>query len=174
VVGARPLPLLAPRQRLPGNAIAGIRVALGTHVGDPLARLQAVKTSMQEVRRDRASLPDAAVTSYVLMRSAPIFASQMPGLGRFVPPLFNLGVSNTPGPDQPQYFNGARLESIYPMGQLMQFSALSVDCVSYAGTINIGFTGARDTLPHLQRMAVYLGKALTDLEELVQTTEGAL
>ena len=60
------------------------------------------------------------------------------------------------------------------MGQLMQFSALSIDCVSYAGTINIGITGARDTLPHLQRLAVYLGKALADLEELVQTAEGAL
>ena len=59
------------------------------------------------------------------------------------------------------------------MGQLMQFSALSIDCVSYAGTLNIGFTGARDTLPHLQRMAVYLGKALEDLEELVEQGEGA-
>lgn len=174
LIGAMPVSLQERSERLPGNAIAGIRVALGTHVGDPLARLQAVKTSMQEVRQDRASLPDVAVTPYVLMRAAPIYASQMPAVGRLVPPLFNLGVSNTPGPDRPQYFNGARMESIYPMGQLMQFSALSIDCVSYAGTINIGITGARDTLPHLQRMAVYLGKALADLEELVQTAEGAL
>lgn len=174
LVGAMPVSLQERSERLPGNAIAGIRVALGTHVGDPLARLQAIKASMQEVRQDRASLPDAAVTPYVLMRAAPIYASQMPGVGRLVPPLFNLGISNTPGPDRPQYFNGARLESIYPMGQLLQFSALSIDCVSYAGTINIGFTGARDTLPHLQRLAVYLGKALTDLEELLQTEEGAL
>jgi len=41
------------------------------------------------------------------------------------------------------------------------------------GTLNIGFTGARDTLPHLQRMAVYLGKAVEDLEELVVSGEGA-
>ena len=55
----------------------------------------------------------------------------------------------------------------------MQFSALSIDCVSYAGTLNIGFTGARDTLPHLQRLAVYLGKAVADLEALLQVTEDA-
>ena len=42
-----------------------------------------------------------------------------------------------------------------------------------AGTLNIGFTGARDTLPHLQRMAVYLGRALEDLEELVYAKEAA-
>lgn len=173
LIGALPVSLQERSETLPGNAIAGLRVALGTHVGDPLARLEAVKTSMQAVRKDRASLPDEAVTSYVLMRAAPIYASQMPGVGRFVPPLFNLGISNTPGPDKPQYFNGARLEAIYPMGQLLQFSALSIDCVSYAGTINIGFTGARDTLPHLQRMAVYMGKALADLEALVLATEDA-
>jgi WS/DGAT/MGAT family acyltransferase len=168
-----PVSLQERSERLPGNAIAGLRVALGTHIGDPLARLEAVKASMQEVRRDRASLPEESVTPYVLLRAAPIYASQAPGVGRLVPPLFNLTVSNTPGPERPRYFNGARLEAIYPMSQLMQFSALSIDCVSYAGTLNIGFTGARDTLPHLQRMAVYLGKAVEDLEELVATAEGA-
>lgn len=174
LVGALPVSLQEGSERLPGNAIAGIRVALGTHIGDPLARLEAVKASMQAVREDRASLPQEAVTAYVMLRAAPIYASQMPAVGRLVPPLFNLGVSNTPGPDQPQYFNGARLEAIYPMSPLMQFTALSIDCVGYAGTLNIGFTGARDTLPHLQRMAVYMGRAVSDLEELMQLTEGAL
>lgn len=173
LVAALPVSLQERSERLPGNAIAGLRVSLGTDIASPRGRLDAIKTSMQQVREDRASLPEEAVTSYVLMRAAPVYTSQLPMVGRLVPPLFNLGVSNTPGPDKPQYFNGARLEAIYPMGQLMQFSALSIDCVSYAGTLNIGFTGARDTLPHLQRMAVYLGKALEDLEELVEQGEGA-
>ena len=171
LIGALPVSLHEHNERLPGNAIAGIRVALGTHLGDPLSRLAAVKASMAEVREDRASLPEEAVTSYVLMRAAPLYASQMPGLGRYVPPLFNLSISNTPGPESAHYFNGARLESIYPMSPLMQFSALSIDCVSYAGTLNIGFTGARDTLPHLQRLAIYVGKAADELEKLLQTTE---
>jgi WS/DGAT/MGAT family acyltransferase len=171
LVGALPVSLQERSESLPGNAIAGLRVALGTHIGDPLARLEAVKASMKRVREDRASLPDSAVTSYVMTRAAPLYASQLPVVGRFVPPLFNLVVSNTPGPQRPRYFNGSRLEAIYPMSPLMQFSALSIDCVSYAGTLNIGFTGARDTLPHLQRLAVYLGQALEDLEELVAAGE---
>ena len=36
--------------------------------------------------------------------------------------------------------------------------------MSYAGTLNFGFTGARDTLPHLQRLAIYMGEALEELE----------
>jgi hypothetical protein len=155
------------------NAIAGIRVELGTHIGEPMARLAAVKESIKTVREDRASLPEDAVTPYVLLRAAPLFASQLPVLGRFVPTVFNLKISNAQGSDRPLYFDGARLEAIYPISQLLQYAALSIDCVSYAGTLNIGFTGARDTLPHLQRLAVYLGRALAELEAIVQSTEDA-
>lgn len=171
LIGALPVSLSERSDRLSGNAIAGLRVALGTHIGDPLARLEAIKTSMKKVREDRASLPEDAATSYVMLRATPTYASQMPGVGRFVPPLFNLSISNTPGPEKARYFNGARLEAVYPVSPLMQFSALSIDCVSYAGTLNIGFTGARDTLPHLQRLAVYLGKAVGDLEKMLQKME---
>jgi WS/DGAT/MGAT family acyltransferase len=171
LVAVIPVTLQERSERLPGNAIAGLRVSLGTHIGNPMARLQAVKKSIHAVREDRASLPSEAVTSYVLMRAAPLYASQLRGVGRFVPPLFNLAVSNTPGSARPLYFNGARLEAVYPMSPLLQFTALSIDCVSYADTLNVGFTGALDTLPHLQRLAVYLGRALDDLEELVAAGE---
>ena len=70
-----------------------------------------------------------------------------------------------------RYLEGSRLEAIYPLSPLMQYSALSVDCVSYAGTLNIGFTGARDTLPHLQRLAVYAGRAVEELEQLLGVRE---
>ncbi|RLQ22714.1 wax ester/triacylglycerol synthase family O-acyltransferase [Seongchinamella sediminis] len=173
LIGMMPVSLQERGEHIAGNAIAGIRVPLGTDVGDPLARLAAVKESMKKVRADRASLPAEAVTPYVMMRAAPLYASQLGALGRWIPPQFNLVVSNTHGADKALYFNGAKLEAVYPLSQLMQFSALSIDCVSYAGTFNIGFTGARDTLPHLQRMAVYFGKAVDELEERVAQAEVA-
>lgn len=173
LIGVMPVSLQERGQHIAGNAIAGLRVPLCTHLGDPMARLAAVKESMKEVREDRASLPEEAVSSYVMMRAAPIYASQLGGIGRWVPPMFNLAVSNTQGSDKPLYFSGARMEAVYPLSNLLQYSALSIDCVNYAGTFNIGFTGARDTLPHLQRMAVYFGKALEELEELVTQGEVA-
>jgi WS/DGAT/MGAT family acyltransferase len=168
LVGLLPVSLQERGGNNPGNAIAGLRVEMGTHIGDPLARLAAVKQSMSAVREDRASLPEEAATYYALLRGAPLLAGQLPGVGRFIPPVFNLKISNTPGVEHSLYFEGARLESIYPISQLFQRTALSIDCVSYAGTFNVGFTGARDTLPHLQRMAVYLGQALEDLEDIVR------
>ncbi len=173
LVGLIPVSLRERGGNKAANAIAGIRVDLGTHIGDPLARLEAVKKSIKIVRQDRASLPEEAATSYALLRAAPLLASQLPGIGRYVPPPFNLKISNIPGCDTPLYFDGARLDAVYPISQLVQYTALSIDCVSYAGTLNFGFTGARDTLPHLQRLAVYLGQALNDLENIVQSAESA-
>jgi len=46
-------------------------------------------------------------------------------------------------------------------------NALNITCVSYAGTLNFGLIGARDTLPHLQRLALYLGDALDELSGIL-------
>jgi WS/DGAT/MGAT family acyltransferase len=173
LVGLLPVSLKERGSHNAANAIAGIRLELATHIGDPLARLEAIRESMQTVRADRLSLPEEAVTPYVLLRASPLFASQLPGVGRFVPPLFNLRVSNTHGSDCPMYWEGARLDAIYPISQLLQYVALSIDCVNYAGTLNVGFTGARDTLPHLQRLAVYMGLALNELEQIVAAEDAA-
>jgi hypothetical protein len=45
--------------------------------------------------------------------------------------------------------------------------ALNITCNSYAGSVCFGFTGCRDTLPHLQRLAVYCAEALGELEHAV-------
>jgi WS/DGAT/MGAT family acyltransferase len=172
LVGAAPVSLRDGNARGADKAVTSIGISLGTHIGDPLARLEAVRQSVEEARQHFARLPKDAITPYILLRSLPMVASQTPGLGRLVPPLFNLAISNMPAPDKPQYYSGAQLEALYPIAPLTQHSALSIDCVSYAGTINFGLTGARDTLPHLQRLAVYMGQAAADLEEVLALAQG--
>ncbi len=39
--------------------------------------------------------------------------------------------------------------------------------MSYAGTLNFGFTGARDTLPHLQHLAIFMGEAFEELDRIL-------
>jgi hypothetical protein len=63
--------------------------------------------------------------------------------------------------------NGSRLDALSPLSLLMHGNALNITCVSYAGTLNFGFTGARDTMPHLQRLAIYMGEALEEIEQVV-------
>jgi diacylglycerol O-acyltransferase / wax synthase len=85
--------------------------------------------------------------------------------------MFNVTISNVPGPKEPLKYNGARMEQIYPVSLLSHGQALNITSVSYAGQFNIGITGCRDALPSMQRLAVYMGEALEELEGLLGLVE---
>jgi hypothetical protein len=139
---------------------------LGTNVADPHERLQTIARSTAEAKRHLSRLPTEARTSYTLLLNAPYIAGLIIGLGGRAPVPFSLGISNVPGPTEPLYIDGSRLDALFPLSLLTQGNALNITCVSYAGTLNFGFTGARDTMPHLQRLAIYMGEALEELEAL--------
>jgi hypothetical protein len=99
---------------------------------------------------------------------APYMAQLLSGQGGRTRPMFNLTISNVPGPDRTLYFRGARLEAGYPVSLVSHGQSLNITCQSYAGTLNFGFIGDRDTVPHLQRLAVYSGEALKELEDALE------
>jgi len=93
--------------------------------------------------------------------------SLLTGVGGRTRPMFNVTISNVPGPDKPLYFRGAKLEAAYPVSLVTHGQALNITCQSYDGHLAFGFTGCRDTLPHMQRLATYTGMALEELEQAV-------
>jgi hypothetical protein len=123
--------------------------------------------STRHAKAHLSHLPPEARTSYTLLLNGPYLAGLLLGLGGHAPVPFNVGVSNVPGPPEPLYMNGSRLQALFPLSLLMHGNALNITCVSYAGTLNFGFTGARDTMPHLQRLAIYMGEALEEIERLL-------
>ena len=56
---------------------------------------------------------------------------------------------------------------MYPVSLITHGGALNITCLSYAGSLNFGYTGCRDTLPSMQKLAVYSGEALDELESLL-------
>lgn len=147
------------------NAISFIIGNLNTHLADPLTRLQSIHRSTEIAKQQLQQLPRASLVSYTSLFMAPFIVQLLAGLGGKTRPMFNVTISNVPGPSEPLYFHGARLEQMYPVSLLTHGQALNITCVSYAGQFNIGLTGCRDTLPHMQRLAVYMGEALADLEQ---------
>jgi diacylglycerol O-acyltransferase / wax synthase len=150
-----------------GTSIGVMIAELGTNVADPRERLEAIRRSTSEAKRHLSQLPAGARTSYTLLVNAPYIAGLMLGLGGHAPVPFNVGISNVPGPPEPLYMNGSRLDALYPLSLLMHGNALNITCVSYAGTLDFGFTGARDTMPHLQRLAIYMGDSLEEIERVL-------
>lgn len=156
-----------------GTAIAVMVAALGTNVADPRERLELIKASTVEAKRHLRRLPGAALPYYPLLVSGPWLTGLLAGLGGRAPVPFNVAISNVPGPAEALYLNGARLDGFFPASLLLQGNALNITCLSYAGSLNFGLTGARDSLPHLQRLAVYMGEAVDELEAALSTAPKA-
>lgn len=146
-----------------GTAIGMLVVELGTNIADPHERIAAIKASTAEAKRHQSELPPAARTSYTLLMNGPYIAGLIAGLGGHAPVPFSVGISNVPGPTETLYFNGAKLDALFPLSLLTHGNALNITCLSSAGKLNFGFTGARDTLPHLQRLALYMGDSLDEI-----------
>lgn len=147
-----------------GNAVGAILASLATDVAEPRARLEAITASTRRAKEQLAGMSKNAILQYSGMLIAPMLLQQVPGAAGRLRPPFNVVVSNVPGPEQPLYFRGARLDAPYPLSIPFHGYGLNITINGYAGTLNFGFIGCRDTVPHLQRIAVYGGDALEELE----------
>ena len=147
-----------------GNAISFIVATLGTDIADPAERLRAIKASVQYGKSHIRSLPKKAMMQYTVLLMAPTILTLLTGIGGRTRPMFNITISNVPGPDKPLYFRGAELVAIYPASIITHGQALNITCESYAGLMNFGFTGCHTAVPSMQRIAVYAADAVAELE----------
>ncbi len=150
-----------------GTAISFILADLGTSITDPIRRLKTIHASTTRAKEHMKTLPRGGLNNYTMLFMAPYILGMLTGAAGRIKPMFNVAISNVPGPDKPMYIAGAKLEAMYPVSVLQQGQALNITCVSYAGSLDFGFTGSRDALPHMQRLAVYTGEALDELEEAI-------
>ncbi len=149
--------------------------SMGTDVEDPVRRLEAVIDSTSQAKNQMAGLgqlPALAYSGYLLAPSLAQTLAAIAGVKNPLPTTFNLVLSNVPGPKKPLYLRGSRLEAVYPVSIPAHGMALNITLETYADTMNFGFIGDRDAVPHLQRLAVYTGEALTALERGLGLTSG--
>ncbi len=82
--------------------------------------------------------------------------------------LFNLLVTNVPGPQAPMYLGGARLAEIYPVPPLLRNQVLSIGLTSYNGVVYYGINADRDAMPDAEMLPVLITEALDELLEAAQ------
>lgn len=156
-----------------GNAISFIISTLGTDIADPLQRLEAIRKSVKHAKEHVQSLPRQAMMQYTVLLMAPTILTLLTGIGGRTRPMFNITISNVPGPDKPLYFRGAELLATYPASIVTHGQAVNITCQSYAGYMNFGYTGCHSSVPGIQRLAVYTGEALQELEAALLPKAGA-
>jgi diacylglycerol O-acyltransferase len=101
---------------------------------------------------------------YVELMQLPSLLLLPLGLTSRYPP-YSTVISNVPGPRQPMYWNGARLEGVYPASIVFDGFALNITLVTYDRNIDFGITACRRSLPQVQRLIDYLDEGLVELEE---------
>lgn len=144
--------------------VGAILVSLATHLDDPAERLLAIRRSSRDAKAAMAGLSQLQATALSAAMMAPLLLEQTPISG-IVRPAFNIVISNVPGPRDPLYWNGARLDGMYPLSIPINGQALNITVTSYAGRAQFGLTGCRRTLPHMQRLLQGLEESLAALEK---------
>jgi WS/DGAT/MGAT family acyltransferase len=149
------------QRRALGNRVTTMYAPLPVGLADPVERLSTVSESMRGLKESRQAVGAQLLTE----------------LGGFAPPnlmaqgtrqfasarLFNLTVTNVPGPQFPLYLLGRKLAEIFPMVPLAQDHALGVAIMSYNGTLNFGLVGDYDLLHDLDELARDLGDSIEEL-----------
>jgi diacylglycerol O-acyltransferase / wax synthase len=147
-----------------GNAVGVVLCNLGTHLEQPEARLEMIQRSMRDSKARLEGLSPLAIILLSAVSFGPVALGPLFRYPLLQKPAFNLVISNVPGPKEPLYWNGARLEGIYPVSIPYDGQALNVTVTSYAGSLEFGLIGCRRRVPRLQRLLDHLEDSLAELE----------
>jgi len=149
-----------------GNRIVVMRGPLPVYLSDPVERLLFVKRAMDGLKESKQAL-GAEVIANVQNFAPPTILAQASRLN-FSTRLFNLIVTNVPGPQFPLYVLGRRMERVFPVAFLPENHALAVAIMSYAGEMNFGLLGDFDALPDIDSLGESIKAELAELVELAR------
>ena len=146
-----------------GNKLAAMRGPLPVYVEDPARRLRVVSEQMAGVKRSKQAL-GAEVISRFNDFAPPTLLAQAARIN-FSTRLFNLIVTNVPGPQMPLYVLGRQLEEVFPVAFLPQNHALAVAIMSYNGRVCFGLLADYDSMEDVETIAAGIDESLAELEE---------
>jgi diacylglycerol O-acyltransferase / wax synthase len=154
-----------------GNQLAAMRGPLPVYISDPVARLEFVRRAMTGLKESKQAV-GAATIAAVNNLAPPTILAQASRL-QFSTRLFNLLVTNIPGPQFPLYVLGRRLEDLFPLAFLPKNHALAVAIMSYDGGIDYGLLGDYDALPDIDVIAEGIEGSLRELLDAVARLRSA-
>jgi WS/DGAT/MGAT family acyltransferase len=144
-----------------GNKVAAMWAPLPVGDTDPVKRLHEVSGAMRGIK-DSGQAVGAQVLTELSGFAPPTIMDQAARL-QARQRLFNLVVTNVPGPQAPLYMLGRQLEALFPMVPLAENTALGIAIMSYNGQLNFGLVGDFDALRDLDVLAEELRASIQEL-----------
>jgi WS/DGAT/MGAT family acyltransferase len=154
-----------------GNRIAAMRGPLPVYVDDPVRRLEVVCEAMGHLKHSRQAL-GAEVIARFNDFAPPTLLAQASRIN-FSTRLFNLIVTNVPGPQIPLYLLGRELEAVFPVAFLPENHALAIAIMSYNGGLNFGLLADYDAIDDVAAVVDGIATSIAELDEAARERGGA-
>ena len=158
-----------------GNQVSAMLVSLATDVADPAERLRLIHGSAIASKVHHQAIGARTLSDYSqfipfgLAGAGARLYTRM-HLAEKLRPIFNLVITNVPGPQVPLYVAGARLLAHVGAAPLFDGMGLILAIFSYAGSLTVGATSSREIMPDVDLFTGYLKTALDELEAAVATS----
>ncbi|MEB3767564.1 wax ester/triacylglycerol synthase family O-acyltransferase [Acinetobacter sp. MD2] len=148
------------------NRITMILANLATHVADPIERAKIISRSVKNSKMRFSRMTSSQILSYSAFVYAPAGLNILSGM---LPKhqAFNLVISNVAGPRDPLYWNGSKLEALYPASVVFDGQALNITLTSYLDKLEVGIVACRKALPKVQNLLVLLEQAIQSYENIL-------
>jgi diacylglycerol O-acyltransferase / wax synthase len=175
LVAAMPVSLREESNKEMNNQASITVVELGTHLADPLKRLNAIMASTAKVKEALVNLKSVLPTDYPSLLSPWVMGGAAralfktygkSGVAERLPTVANVAISNVPGPQVPLYLAGARMVTFHPLSIVMHGLALNITIQTYAGRVDFGIVGDKKAVPHVHDLADALEAAFAEATQL--------
>lgn len=154
------------------NAVVVMLANLATDIEDPVQRLNLIVQSTSQAKQQLSQMTRMEQFAHAAALTSPLALVTLTGYAR-KHPVFNLVISNVPGPKHRLYLNGMELDEIYPVSIPIDYMALNITINSYDDQLGFGYIACRRAVPSLQRMLDYNEDALQELEMAFQLIDHA-
>ena len=148
-----------------GNKVSSMLCTLATDVDDPLERLAVIHECMSEAKEQQKAIGADTLQEWaefaapaVVGRAARLYSRMK--LADLHRPLFNVTISNVPGPPFPLYSAGAKLLANYPVGPIIDGTGLNMTVMSYLDQLDFGLLACPDVFDDVWALADALHTAL--------------
>ena len=150
-----------------GNRISFMFVDLPCNIAEPLERVHAVHSHTTELKQAQAASGGATVLSLLALAPPPVQAviSRATASRR----VFNLTVSNVPGPGEPLWMRGCRLDAAFPVIPLADDHGVSVGMTTIAGRACFGVYADPVAVPDAALLATGIEEDLDELSGVAES-----
>lgn len=150
-----------------GNQMSAMLLDLATSEPDPARRIRRIHWNAVESEPYREAIAADRLTellpSTMLALSARLYSELQ--IAQRYQPVFNLPITNVPGPQVPLYLQGAKLMAQFNTAPLFDSMGLVIVAVSYQGALTVNFTLCPDVVAEGESLTRLLGESLDAIEE---------